>query len=583
MGYIKGSDTQSADSSVDPSTSVKGDTGPPGPQGPKGDRGPQGTQGPKGDQGVQGPRGLPGADGNDGVGIQGIQGPKGDRGDVGPPGVFTGGVSSNLDMKNHLVKNLGDPVDVNDAANFGAVKEYVGKSHILPIGEKNDKFAYIMLDPAGQLTDENDVKLGKTVNFSNSPHQFNKSAVDVKLLLDSSKGYYSSRIGINLYPLALDDYTVCLEIMWRSSDIDPSSLQLDALSSIESVHSVSHKVFSEKRYARLIAQFTKARNIGNNYLFFDVVMKNFTGSVYAQELQTYFIVYGTSGHLSNVDKSVYDDFWYLEFGRIVFKAPINFNSHVLTGLKEGSRDSDAVNFKQVTDLLNGRSSVLYKQIDTKQNKSYYDLIFEYFFDLLNPNSFDMKNSYGSNIVSVGGKLMLKNTVSLADFNVKDGLRIKLSHIQLDDIFDNNDNFTLFVSFLHDDSLTGQDYYIGLGNNSNQNLVVHFKPYFIMRNIKFIVRTPTYGLDYEEYILSDYLNKQLFLWFCKQGSTYKAIICQGGNITKTIVPESFQANRVVINLPYKVRRIGFSKNFYNLYDKEFHKISFLEKANGTYFE
>ena len=32
----------------------------------------------------------------------------------------------------------------------------------------------------------------------------------------------------------------------------------------------------------------------------------------------------------------------------------------------------------------------------------------------------------------------------------------------------------------------------------------------------------------------------------------------------------------------VQRIGFSEKFYNIYEKEFHKISFLEKANGAYF-
>ena len=84
----------------------------------------------------------------------------------------------------------------------------------------------------------------------------------------------------------------------------------------------------------------------------------------------------------------------------------------------------------------------------------------------------------------------------------------------------------------------------------------------------MVRSTTYLLDYEESILSAYRNKHLFLWFCKQGNTYKAIICQGGHINETIVPGSFQANRIVIHLPYKIQRIGFSRNFYDLYEKEF---------------
>ena len=70
-----------------------------------------------------------------------------------------------------------------------------------------------MNDPNAQLSEENDVKLGNIVTYQNSPHQINKKVVDMKLLLDSSKGYYSSRVGLNLYPLSNDEYTVCLEII----------------------------------------------------------------------------------------------------------------------------------------------------------------------------------------------------------------------------------------------------------------------------------------------------------------------------------------------------------------------------------
>ena len=48
--------------------------------------------------------------------------------------------------------------------------------------------------------------------------------------------------------------------------------------------------------------------------------------------------------------------------------------------------------------------------------------------------------------------------------------------------------------------------------------------------------------------------------------------------------SYQANEIYIDLPYKIYRLGFfSTNFYDIYDKEFHNISFLEKANGVFFE
>ena len=437
-----------------------------------------------------------------------------------------------------------------------------------------------MDDPGAQLSEEDDVKLGSIATYQDSPHQINKKVVDMKLLLDSSKGYYSSRVGLNLYSLLNDEYTVCI-VMWVNDDIDPNILDIDGTSSIETIHNMNRKTFKTQKYVRLICQFTKSQNIGNNYLYIDVVMKMKSGSSYDKELQTYFTVYGTSGHQSNIDKNIYDSFMYFENDEINFEKSIDMNDNLIIGVKNADRDKAAVNLKQVTDLLNNHFFALINQINTKQNKSNYQLIFEYIFDLLDPDSFDMENTYGSNIKSVG-ELILKNTVSLTDYDPKQGFSINLSHIQLDNILNQNDDFTLFVSFLHDDSLTGQDYFIGLGNNVNQNFIVHFKPYVIMRNDKFMVRSTTYGLDYKESILSAYRNKHLFLWFCKQGNTYKAIICQGGHINETIVPGSFQANRIVIHLPYKIQRMGFSKNFYDLYEKEFHKISFLEKANGVHF-
>ena len=481
---------------------------------------------------------------------------------------------SNLDMNKNKIINCSDPTSENDVVTKKYMESHVSTSHIQS-SNRNNVFKYIMDDPALELTEEDDIKLGNIVTYQASPHQINKNVVDMKLLLDQlGKGYYSCRVGVNLFTLANSNYTLCFELLWSGGNIDPGTVYVNGVSSIETIHNTSKKIFESQKYARLICQFDKSQNIGNNYLMIDIVMKMKYGLPYTPNLETYVVIYGVTGYQSDVQPNIYDSFMNFENDEINFEKIIDMNDNLIIGLRNADRDKGAVNLKQVTDLLNNRFFALITQINTKQNKSNYQLIFDYFFDLLDPDSFDMENSFGSNIESVGGKLMMKNTVSLSDFDVKDGFSINLSYIQLDDILDQNDDFTLFASFLHDDSLSGQDYFIGLENN--------IKPYVIIRNDKFMVRPMTHGSDYEKSILSAYRNKHLFLWFCKQGNNYKAIICQGSHINETIVPGSFQANRVFIHLPYKVQRIGFSKNFYNLYEKEFHKISFLEKANGTFF-
>ena len=49
-----------------------------------------------------------------------------------------------------------------------------------------------MEDPQAQLTEEDDIEFGNVVTLQTSPHQINKNTVDMKLVFDSNKKYYSS-------------------------------------------------------------------------------------------------------------------------------------------------------------------------------------------------------------------------------------------------------------------------------------------------------------------------------------------------------------------------------------------------------
>ena len=488
-------------------------------------------------------------------------------------------MEANLDIGGYNITNLKKPSDDLDAVNKKYLEDHVGESHVQSANAEN-KFKYIMDDPGAQLSEEDDVKLGNIVTYQNSPHQINKKVVDMKLLLDSSKGYYSSRVGLNLYPLSNGEYTVCLELMWVNNDIDSNSLQIDGSSSIENIHNVNRKTFKTQKYVRLICQFTKSQNIGNNYLYIDVIMKMKTGSSYDQELQTYFTVYGISGHQSNIDKNIYDSFMNFENDEINFEKSIDMNDNLIIGVKNADRDKGAVNLKQVTDLLNNRFLALISQINTKQNKGNYQLIFEYYFDLqLDPDSFDMANTYGSNIDSIGGKLILRNKISLSDYDSNTGFSLEGSYIKLDTNLSQNTDYTIFVSFQHDTKFLYPSNKIGL-KSLDSGIDI---PHIIILPRNFIFKYDSVKTNINGNILSEYQNKNLMLWFCKHNDTYKAILCQGAHINKTITSFSYQANEIYIDLPYKIYRLGFSPNFYDIYDKEFHNISFLEKANGTYFE
>ena len=231
----------------------------------------------------------------------------------------TQAMQANLDMGGHKITGLSLPNDDLDVANKKYVDSHIDKN--IQSSNDNNVFKYVMNDPDSQLTEEDDIELGGLETYNSSPHQVNKTVVDMKILLDSSKGYYSSRLGINLYPLKNGDYTICFELFW----IDPfvNTIFINGVSSIETIHNVNKKIFLSQKYARLVCQFTKSQSIGNNYLYIDSEIKLNPGELYQPKFQTFFVVYGIDSHKSDVDPSLYDALIHYQNGYVFFNADID--------------------------------------------------------------------------------------------------------------------------------------------------------------------------------------------------------------------------------------------------------------------
>ena len=197
-------------------------------------------------------------------------------------------MNSDMNLGGHRITNLQDP---NTDSN-GCSKRYVDKHITNNIQSSNDNnaFKYIMQDPLGQISEENDVEVYGTQEYQPSPHQINKTVVNMQLILDSDKQFYSSRIGLNLYPLSNSNYTLCFELLWPSADVE--TVFMNGISSIETVHNVFKKTFLSKKYAKLICQFNKSLSIGNNYLLMDLEVKLKSGITYPPKFQAYCLVYG---------------------------------------------------------------------------------------------------------------------------------------------------------------------------------------------------------------------------------------------------------------------------------------------------
>ena len=310
----------------------------------------------------------------------------------------TQSMRADLEMGNHRITQLKNPTDDQDAVNKKYVDEQISKT----VGTANDEnaFRYVMEYHDSQLTEENDVELGDVKKYNLSPHQINKNTIEMNLLLDSSKGYYSSRIGVNLYPIQNDDYTLCFELIWSSSDVE--SIFLNGVISVETVHNVKKKTLFSRKYSRLICQFTKSQNAYNNYLFIDIEIKLNAGVSYPSKFQTYFVIYGVASLQSDIDPGIYDALFFTENGYVYFNEEIDMLGNKIVGLGDNTNDdSGAVNLKQLNTAISNSTKNINDSIGTLikplQPKSYYTEIFETFFDITNANNFIVDDTFGAEV------------------------------------------------------------------------------------------------------------------------------------------------------------------------------------------
>ena len=510
----------------------------------------------------------------------------------------TQAMEADLDMGGYIIKNITEPKFDSDCVNKKYLVDYIGKSHIQSINSEN-KFKYIMNDPKSQISDENDVELGDTITFNNSPHKINKNVIDMKLLLDNSKGYYSSRIGFNLFLLSNSDYTCCIEIMWLNDNIDPDSISIDGSSSIESIHNINRKTFKKEKYVRLICQFTKSQNIGNNYLYIDMIFKMKSGSSYDQKLQTYLIIYGIYGNQSNIEPSIYDQIYYILNDELFFNNNINMNKKQINNLKDATNHNQAVNLKQLLNhfesfkiILESKTTELETKIKNEfenKMKNSYEEIFETYFDITDANNFIVDDTYGAEVKYVkcqndNGFIVtgyMKDDFDLSLFDKQLGTVLNRSVISLSKTISTN-KYTIFISFKHNTTFTdATKNLVGFGGVTNDKKFTYSDPRYSINNQKLIIDNQNDN-NHQLSVLSQYQNKNLFMWIMKNGNNVRYGLVNGAYLDKTVNVRSVTTRNIIIELPYKIKRIGISTNAYSFSSKEFNKICFLEKGNGVYF-
>ena len=277
-------------------------------------------------------------------------------------------MTGNLQMGDNFITGLEDPnpSDSDYAASVNFVNKTIDDrlKYSVQSSDISNAFQYVMDDPAGQFYDEDDIKGIKKTD--KDFHKINKETYEMQLLLDS-RGYYSSRLGINMYILPNGEYSLVYELYYPNT-IDSSTVQISAVSSVETVSKVTTNVFNN--HTRSIIHLHKYNNVAPNRLMIDMVLKNKAGISYVNELTIFVIVYGVSGYVNNVHTSVWDRLFEVTNNSIKFEAPIDMNGHNINmkngqikGLEDGNENNDSVNVKQLNEMESNITNYVKAEID----------------------------------------------------------------------------------------------------------------------------------------------------------------------------------------------------------------------------
>ena len=249
-------------------------------------------------------------------------------------------MTGNLDMNNKQIKDMAQPTDDNDATTKKYFDDKLEQSHLVS-SHKTNEFKYLT------DTDESSSEYNITVNgiaaFNQSPHQ-NKKAYDITLIKDSGSNDYRSRIGFNIYTLAIGTYTIVFEFY----PPEMTNIQLSCTASEAYIHKAVQRDFTA--YSKLLVQFNNNSKQTPNYIYFTM-----HGTATATPVQCHLVVYGVKDWSDSVYPGVYDGLDNVMFeyknGDMEMKVNMDMNNKIISGLINPIYDSEAMNLGYFTNLF----------------------------------------------------------------------------------------------------------------------------------------------------------------------------------------------------------------------------------------
>ena len=468
-------------------------------------------------------------------------------------------MTGNLDMNDKQIKSIAKPTDDNDATTKKYFEDRLEQSHLVS-SHKTNEFKYLI--DSDESSSEYNITVNGIVDFNESPHQ-NRKAYSIDLTKDAGTNNYRSRIGFNLYSLAIGTYTIVFEFY----PPEMTNIQLSCTASSAYIHKSTQRDFTD--YSKLLVQFNNNSKQTPDYIYLTM-----HGTATATPVQCHLVVYGVKDWSDSVYPDIYDGLdnvmFKYENGDMKMQTELDMNNKRIIHLSDPIDDGDAVNKLSL-------DSVSYF---TKHHA--YRSIFPEFYDLLETSRFGLvKGVTGVVINSVLPNFILETDRFINDYDVKNGLKFSTkTHIHTTKVFNQSSSFTFFMSFLHDETKTGT-----ISWSNTRAFHIKFYPRFLITadQIKIDFLRGKQSISFT----SDFKNKQLCIWICHDATQrlYKmALSNYNAHATKTLSGTiNFQSNQFEIDYDGFVNKIGLVDKFIDVDSLDFHRILLEEKRNGSYLE
>ena len=485
-----------------------------------------------------------------------------------------------LNMNDHKISNLKMPELNTDAANKQYIDEALLKSHLVSSHIEN---AFKYLSDQDESSSERYIIVHGIQDFNGSPHK-NKKAYDIDLIYTSGTQNYDSKIGINLYPLPVGKFTIIMEYYF------PEDINISLLAEASTAIINKQTITNFPSYKKQLVQINQQTKDTPDYLFFTIRGSGTT----ATNPEGYLVFYGVKEWVDTVPSEIYDHvletgmFEYdngnikifhdidLNNNKIINSSGIDMNNHKIENLSDATNTNDAINKGQLDLVLNKLNEL----IPHIKNYRYRAIFGENFYDLTETHNFVLKSNVNNVIIQrVKPNLNIDTDLPISSFS-SNGLlfnhRIRLYYL---DMYSSSTPVTFFMSFIHNTQKTGTIFFSHELAPAQPTF-----PTFLITPDKIVIIINR--VRHEHSIPADLINKKNFIWICYNGGGYTRPISKMsiGNEQSYIQGgmTGGRASSHTLSIDYDVilNKIGIINRFYDINSPEHHQIILEEKLNGT---